>query len=192
MMFQGMEKKLSEEVLKFWLIECNHEQWFKKDLKFDAKLKRKFLSIYNSACSGKLHSWRLEPRPCLALIICLDQFSRNFFRQDKRAFEQDEKAQELCWHAIKNNYLDKFEVNARMFSLLPLIHSEKIEDHEAAQKMLEKYLVLHPRHDSIKEFWMHHSNAIRRFGRYPHRNFILGRTSTQEETTFLKGPNSSW
>ena len=128
----------------------------------------------------------------LALIILLDQFSRNLFRDNKKAFEQDQKARLILNEAISRNFLEEMNNDERLFMLLPLIHSEEIFDHENAYRLLDIYLNNHPNIDMIKKFWKDHTNAIKRFYRYPHRNKILGRESTEEEIAFLNQPNSSW
>ena len=114
------------------------------------------------------------------------------FRNHKRAFEQDSKTRLIVHYAIKSNYLDEMDQSQRFFMLLPLIHSEEMFDHEMAYHFLELYLKEHPGLADIKKFWKDHTNAIKKFNRYPHRNKILGRESTKAEIEFLKGPNSSW
>ena len=128
----------------------------------------------------------------MALIILLDQFSRNLFRDKKEAFDQDHKARLAVNQGIYLGYLEELDETERLFFLLPLIHSEELIDHERAYELLNKYLNNHPDIETIKKFWLDHTYAIKRFRRYPHRNKVLGRESTLEETNFLNGPNSSW
>jgi uncharacterized protein (DUF924 family) len=128
----------------------------------------------------------------LALIILLDQFSRNLFRDKKEAFEQDHKARLAVNQGVYVGYLQELNDSEKLFFLLPLIHSEEIIDHEKAYQLLNKYLNNHPDIKIIKKFWIDHTNAIKKFKRYPHRNKILGRQSTPEEIKFLNGSNSSW
>lgn len=181
-----------KNILDFWFIETSAEQKFKKDFKFDQVIKDRFLNDYELASQNKLDDWQETDRGCLALIILLDQFSRNLFRENDKAFEQDEKARSVLVKIIKNNFLDKMNESERLFALLPLIHSENILDHEKAYKLMEKYLQNHTELEKIKKFWQDHTKAIKKFGRYPHRNKILNRVSSKDEIEFLKSPNSSW
>ena len=182
----------AKKILDFWFIETPAEKRFKKDEKFDQIIKEKFLSDYELATKNKLDRWQDTSKGCLALIILLDQFSRNLFRDNKKVFEQDVKARLIVNKTINNNFLDQMNVDERFFMLLPLIHSEEISDHENAYKLMDQHLINHPDLDKIKKFWIDHTNTIKRFNRYPHRNKVLGRKSTDEEIGFLKNPNSSW
>ena len=181
-----------KEILNFWFIETSAEQKFKKDFKFDQVIKGRFLNDYELASQNKLDDWQETDRGCLALIILLDQFSRNLFRESSKAFEQDEKARSILPKIIVNNFLDKMNESERLFALLPLIHSENILDHEKAYELMEKYLKHHSEIEKIKKFWIDHTTAIKKFGRYPHRNKVLNRVSSDAEIEFLKSPNSSW
>ena len=180
------------KILNFWFVETSAEQKFKKDFKFDQIIKDRFLSDYELASQNKLDDWQRTDRGCIALIILLDQFSRNLFRESRKAFEQDEKARSVLLKIIANNFLDKMNESERLFSLLPLIHSENISDHEKAYELMEKYLKNHSELEIIKKFWLDHTATIKRFGRYPHRNKVLNRVSSDDEIEFLKSPNSSW
>ena len=128
----------------------------------------------------------------LALVILFDQFSRNMFRDDKKAFARDHKTRLIVNDAVYAGYLEAMSESQRFFMILPLIHSEEITDHDMAYYLLDKYLKDHSGHADIKKFWKDYTVAIKRFHRYPHRNKILGRQSTQEEVEFLNQPNSSW
>ena len=179
-------------ILDFWFKETPSEMRFKKDENFDKKIKDNFLKDYELACQNEYDDWQDNPMSCLALVILFDQFSRNMFRNDKKAFAQDQKTRLIVNDAVYSGYLEAMNVNQRFFMLLPLIHSEEISDHETAYYLLNKYLREHEGYNEIKKFWQNHTKAIRQFHRYPHRNEILGRESTEEELEFLKGPNSSW
>ena len=182
----------AQAILNFWFEETPPEKRFKKDENFDLLIKNKFLSDYEKASNDEFNDWKSNAKSSLALVILFDQFSRNMFRDLKRAFEQDSKTRLIVHYAIKSNYLDEMDQSQRFFMLLPLIHSEEMFDHEMAYHFLELYLKDHPGLADIKKFWKDHTNAIKKFNRYPHRNRILGRESTKEEVEFLKGPNSSW
>ena len=182
----------AQEILDFWFKETPSEMRFKKDEKFDQRIINKFLKDYEIASKNEYDDWQDNPMSCLALVILFDQFSRNMFRNNKKAFAQDQKTRLIVNDAVYSGYLEAMNVNQRFFMLLPLIHSEEISDHEMAYYLLNKYLREHEGYNEIKKFWQDHTKAIRQFHRYPHRNEILGRESTEEELEFLKGPNSSW
>ena len=184
--------KRAQEILDFWFKETPPEKRFKKDENFDQLIRKKFLEDYELASANEYDDWQDSPLGCLALVILFDQFSRNMFRDDKKAFEQDHKTRLIVNVAVYAGFLEKMDESQRFFMLLPLIHSEEITDHEMAYYLLDKYLKNHSGFTDIKKFWQDHTKAIRRFHRYPHRNEILGRKSTSEEIEFLKGPNSSW
>ena len=181
-----------KKILDFWFIETSDEKKFKKDLKFDQVIKDRFLKDYELAIQNKLDDWQDTARGSLALIILLDQFSRNLFRGSGKAFEQDEKSKSVLLKIIANDFLDEMNENERLFSLLPLIHSENILDHEKAYELMDKYLKNHSGIEKIKKFWLNHTTAIKKFGRYPHRNKILNRVCSDDEIQFLNSPNSSW
>jgi uncharacterized protein (DUF924 family) len=182
----------AKAVLDFWFVETPSEKRFKKDAEFDQLIKDNFLKDYELASLNEYDDWQDTPMGVLALIILFDQFSRNIFRDDKKAFEQDTKARLIVSDAVHAGFLEEMDQGQRLFMLLPLIHSEEILDHEMAYFLLDKYLKDHPGLVDIKKFWKDHTKAIRQFHRYPHRNKVLGRESTEQEIEFLKGPNSSW
>jgi len=186
-----MHKK-AQEILDFWFKETPSEKRFKKNESFDQLIREKFLKDYELASANEYDDWQDSSLGCLALVILFDQFSRNMFRDDKKAFEQDHKTRLIVNDAVYAGFLENMDESQRFFMLLPLIHSEEITDHEMAYYLLDKYLKDHPGLADIKKFWKDHTKAIRKFHRYPHRNKILGRESTTEETEFLNEPNSSW
>ena len=182
----------AQAILNFWFEETPPEKRFKKDENFDLLIKNKFLSDYEKASNDEFNDWKSNAKSSLALVILFDQFSRNIFRNDKKAFSQDFKTREIVYNAIDSGFLDEMNQSEKFFMILPLIHSEEIKDHEIAYSLLDKHLRDHPGLKDIKKFWEDHTVAIKKFKRYPHRNKILGRKSTKEEIEFLKGPNSSW
>ena len=179
-------------IVEFWFNKTPPEKKFKRDDSFDNEIREKFLKDYNLAKSNEYDDWLNTSKECLALIILLDQFSRNLFRDKKEAFELDHKARLAVNESVYSGYLDELNNSERLFFLLPLIHSEEIIDHERAYKLMDKYLINHPDIYKIKKFWKEHTHTIKKFRRYPHRNKILERQSTTEEIEFLNGPNSSW
>ena len=182
----------AQEVLNFWFVKTPAEKRFKKDLAFDQLIKDNFLKDYELASANEYDDWQDTPMSTLALIILFDQFSRNMFRDDKKAFEQDTKARLIVSDAVHAGFLEEMDQSQRLFMLLPLIHSEEILDHEMAYFLLDKYLRDHSDLVDIKKFWKDHTKVIKQFHRYPHRNNVLGRESTEEEIAFLNTPNSSW
>jgi len=179
-------------ILDFWFKETPQEKHFKKDENFDQIIKDKFLKDYEKACINEYDDWQDNSMSCLALVILFDQFSRNMFRNNKKAFAQDQKTRLIVNDAVYSGYLETMNVNQRFFMLLPLIHSEEISDHDMAYYLLSKYLREHENYHKIKKFWQDHTRVIRLFHRYPHRNEILGRESSEEEIQFLRSPDSSW
>ena len=182
----------AQSILDFWFKETAAEKRFKKDEIFDKTIRDKFLNDYELASQNEYDDWQDQPMSALALVLLFDQFSRNMFRDDKKAFEQDHKTRLIVNDAVYAGYLESMNESERFFMILPLIHSEEITDHDMAYYLLNKYLREHEEYVKIKKFWQDHTKAIRLFHRYPHRNKILGRDSTEEELSFLNGPNSSW
>ena len=182
----------AQRVLDFWFKDTPPKKRFQKHKDFDKLVKEKFLADYELASNNEYDDWQDSALGCLALVILFDQFSRNMFRDDKKAFAQDHKTRLIVNDAVYAGYLESMNESERFFMILPLIHSEEITDHDMAYYLLNKYLKEHEGYVQIKKFWKDHTKAIRQFHRYPHRNKILERESTEEELAFLNGPNSSW
>ena len=180
----------AQKILDFWFKETPTEKRFKKDEKLDQQIRDKFLKDHELASQNEYDDWQDNPMSCLALVILFDQFSRNIYRNDKKAFAQDQKTRLIVNDAVYSGYLEAMNVNQRLYMLLPLIHSEEISDHEMAYYLLNKYLIEHEDYNLIKKFWQDHTKVIRQFHRYPHRNKILERETTEDEVEFLKSPNS--
>ena len=130
----------AQEILDFWFVKTPAEKRFEKDLAFDQLIKDNFLKDYELASANEYDDWQDTPMGTLALIILFDQFSRNIFRDDKKAFEQDTKARLIVSDAVHAGFLEEMDQSQRFFMLLPLIHSEEILDHEMAYFLLDKYL----------------------------------------------------
>jgi len=176
-----------EEILNFWFKECKPEQWFKKNEDFDQMIKNRFSSAIEDAINGKLDSWEETETGCLALIILLDQFTRNVFRDTPRAFAGDERALALSQLCYNKDYLTNPEIHRRQFMLMPMMHSENLAVQDAALPLFKKYAS-----KKDYEYAEKHRDIIARFRRFPHRNVILGRKSSNEELEFLKQPGSSF
>jgi uncharacterized protein (DUF924 family) len=182
----------AQEILDFWFKDTPPKKRFQKHKDFDQLIKDKFLKDYELASANEYDDWQDSALGCLALIILFDQFSRNMFRDEPKAFIQDHKARLIVNDSVYAGFLDDMDQDQRFFMLLPLIHSEEITDHDMAYYLLDKYLKDNPDLVSIKKFWKDHTLAIKKFHRYPHRNIVLDRKSTPEEIEFLGQPNSSW
>lgn len=178
---------MDKGVLEFWFNELEPKQWFVKDLALDAKIETRFGQLVDQARAGELFSWRANPRGRLAEIILIDQFSRNIFRDKPEAFSADAVALVLAQEAIAAGADQQLETKERAFLYMPYMHSESRAIHEQALQLFDQ-----PGLEYNLEFEHKHKVIIDRFGRYPHRNAILGRTSTVEELAFLEGPDSSF
>jgi len=190
-----------KEILDFWFGELGEEglpdrfhrsRWFRSDRKFDQELRRRFLSLVLFACEQGLDHWRTEPGGALAEILLLDQFSRNIFRGGALAFEQDPLARKLCRQAMHKGQDMALVPVQRAFLYMPLQHSERLEDQDLSvecysQLAATTHGILGDFMKSFLESAEEHRAIIREFRRFPHRNQALGRTSTPEETAYLKG-----
>jgi uncharacterized protein (DUF924 family) len=171
----------AQEVVGFWRA-AGPENWFKKSDAFDDQIRSRFLPTYEAAAAGKLRDWEDQPDSALALVIVLDQFPRNMFRNDKRAFAADLLARQVADRAIARSFDATFPPAERSFFYLPFEHSEDVADQERCIALFEAM------GDAELLKWAAlHADIIRRFGRFPHRNAVLGRTTTAEEKTFLDG-----
>ena len=176
-----------QEVLKFWFKDTPPDKWWASDPSFDALIKSRFLDLLHQAMRCELHEWRNEPQGCLAEIIVLDQFSRNVFRNTPSAFSQDPMALVLAREAVRLKAHTLLNPTERSFLLLPFMHSESTQIHVLAEQLYREFAP-----PFNYEFELKHKAIIDRFGRYPHRNAILGRTSSAEEIEFLKQPGSAF
>ena len=150
-------------------------------------IENRFSSAIENAITGKLDSWEETETGCLALIILLDQFTRNVFRDTPQAFAGDKRALALSLLCCDKDYLTNQDVQRRQFMLMPMMHSENLAVQDAALPLFKKYTTV-----KDYEYAEKHREIIARFGRFPHRNVILGRKSTNEELAFLKQPGSSF
>lgn len=176
-----------EEIVNFWFDECTPDQWFKKNPEFDKVIKKRFSVILEFALEGRFDSWSNSETGCLALILLLDQFTRNIFRESPRAFSGDEKALELSFKCIENGYLENGDMQKCKFMLLPMMHSEQISIQNYSLPLFKNL-----NDENTFNFALKHREIIKRFGRFPHRNSVLGRKSTKEEKEFLKQPGSTF
>ncbi len=168
-------------VVAFWR-EAGPERWFTKDAAFDEAIRSRFLPAYEAAAAGRLSAWEGNAEDTLALLIVLDQFPRNIFRNSARAFAADPLARAVARRALERGFDRQVPAAERGFFYLPFMHSEDLADQE---RCLALYRVLG---DTNSEKYAEiHADIIRRFGRFPHRNAVLGRATTAEEQAFLDG-----
>ena len=168
-----------DEVLGFW-IDAGPDQWFSQDEGFDETCRRRFLTTYEAAARGDLAEWELDPRGALALLILLDQFPRNMFRGTRRAYATDPAAVLTAERAIDRNFDQAVEPELRRFFYLPFTHSEELLHQERSVALNEAL-----GEEEARRWARHHRDIVARFGRFPHRNAILGRESTADERAYL-------
>ena len=167
------------DIIAFWR-EAGPERWYTKDLAFDAELRRRFLTTWEEAAAGRLDTWQHSDDGTLALLIVLDQFPRNMFRGDPRTFATDAKALQVANGAIAKGVDQRIDRDMRQFVYLPFEHSEDLADQARSVALFHA----HGEPEGI-EYALIHEDIIRRFGRFPHRNAVLGRATTADEQVFL-------
>ena len=178
---------MHDSVLKFWFDELEPKQWWQKDQELDALIKNRFGKLHQQACIGELFYWREHAKGALAEVLILDQFSRNIYRNRHESFQFDSLALVLAQSAIEKQFDKVLSEQECVFLYMPFMHSESLMIHEQAVNLYTKLGIA-----TNLEYELKHKQIIERFGRYPHRNKILGRQSTQEEIDFLKQPGSSF
>ena len=174
-------------VLKFWFEETDPKKWWAKDHDFDELIRQRFSEVHLQGVRCELFRWRSTPRGRLAEIIVLDQFSRNMFRNQPESFANDSLALALAQTALDCDADKTLSASEKSFLYMPFMHSESLQIHEHAMQLYAQEGL-----EYNYEFEKKHKAVIERFGRYPHRNEILGRASTPEEIEFLKQPGSGF
>lgn len=172
-------------LLRFWFEDIDHEHWFGKSAAFDREIEQRFRAELEAARRGELDGWAESPRGTLALIVLLDQFSRNIFRDTPAAFEADAMALDLTIRGIEAGYDVALTPAERQFFYMPLMHAENLE---AQRLSLEKARELVALGQGSEKYARAHHEIIAQFGRFPHRNRILGRLNTPAEDEYLKDP----
>ena len=176
-----------QDVLDFWFLETDPKFWFRKDSGFDTVINSRFAGLHKAASAGELQDWRESAVGRLAEIIVLDQFSRNLYRDDARAFAQDVVALVLAQEAVRLGVDSELTSKQKAFLYMPYMHSESLLIHQEAVRLFSQ-----PGLEFNLDFEVRHKEIIERFGRYPHRNAVLQRQSTPEEEAFLEEPGSSF
>ncbi len=175
------------DILHFWFNEIKPSQWWAADPAFDAAILKRFGGVLEQAAQGELYTWRDEPKGRLAEVIVLDQFSRNVYRGTPKAFAQDPMALALAQEAVRLGVHQALSQTECTFLLMPYMHSESAAIHVQADALFKAFAPA-----ANHGYELQHKAIVDRFGRYPHRNAILGRMSTPEEIEFLKQPGSSF
>ncbi|MEO0535352.1 MAG: DUF924 family protein [Cyanobacteria bacterium P01_A01_bin.123] len=184
------------EILAFWFDEPSGELaqlrkvWFQKNTAFDEQIRQRFLTDYEKAATGQLETWKTHPKSCLALILLLDQFPRNLFRQNSRSFATDKQAVAVAQWAIDQGFNQSLIPVEQLFVYLPFEHSEQLTNQHRAVTLIEPLGEADPGLVSCVDYAYRHRDVIERFGRFPHRNEILGRSTTLAEAEFLRQPGS--
>jgi len=178
---------LIEEVLKFWFDDLSPDDWFESDEAVDSYIRERFQELHETLRGQVPEIWRSSARGCLAAVIVLDQFSRNMYRGTSRAFAADGAALSLAKEALMRGFDRELSIDERKFLYMPFEHSENPAEQARSMQLfgtLESELEL--------DYARRHKEIIDRFGRFPHRNAVLGRISSPEEIEFIKEPGSSF
>lgn len=168
----------AREVAGFWRA-AGPERWFRKDEAFDAAFRARFLAAHEAAAAGALDGWGGSAEGSLALLVLLDQFPRNAFRGTARMYATDAKAREVARAAVTRGQHEAVEPQLRGFFCLPFMHSEDLADQDLGVALSRDMP------EDTRRFALHHREVVQRFGRFPHRNALLGRATTPEEQRFL-------
>ena len=171
-----------QDVLDFWLQEVGPERWYRSDPELDGEIRRRFADLWQQAAAGKLCYWLSNPRGALALLILLDQFPRNMFRGTAEAYRSDKRALAAAKVALGRRFDRVIPEPERQFFYLPLMHSEDLPDQERCVRLIK--LRMPETGEENLRYARQHREVIRRFGRFPARNRILGRADTEEERRY--------
>jgi len=184
----------AQQILSFWFdgdVQAQRQRWFGKDEQTDVRIRDEFMAEYQAASAGRLADWQKSALASLALVILLDQFPRNMFRATPQAFATDRQAREIARMAIAQGQDQALTPRQRMFVYLPFEHSEILEDQLYSISLFKSLGDAEGMAEVVRYAYLHH-DVIARFGRFPHRNNILGRASTAEELIFLRQAGSSF
>ena len=169
-----------QNILDFWYSKEMQGRWFSSTPVLDDEIRDKFESLWHKAAAGKLNAWKETPEGCLALAIVLDQFPLNMFRGKTKSFSTEQQAVETAKYAIGNGFDQRLPAERLAFLYMPLMHSENLADQDLSVRQFAAAKL-----ESNLRFAQHHRELIRKYGRFPHRNSVLGRQSTPEEIEYL-------
>lgn len=192
-----MPVRTPSDVLEFWFSELSRALWFEKNAAFDEAIRTRFEDTVRAAAAGELEHWERTAPGALALVIVLDQFSRNLYRGSARAFAADARARAVADRALSRRLDQDIPLAQRHFFFLPFEHSESTGDQERSVALFQAWAEAHdgPARDQALEqmrYVHRHAEIVARFGRFPHRNEALGRESTEAEIAFLREPMSGF
>ena len=173
------------EIIDYWYSDRIKKHWFSSTPDLDNEIRNRYENLWERASAGELDEWINTPEGCLALVIILDQFPLNMFRGQAKSFQTENKAIEVARIAIKNDFAEKLSIDRLSFLIMPLMHSENIEDQDLSVNLFEKYKLT-----SNLKFAQHHRSIVKKYGRFPHRNKILGRKNTSAENEYLMSNNA--
>jgi uncharacterized protein (DUF924 family) len=179
--------KSAEQVLHFWFVEHGQKDWFGGGPEFDARLAAAFGETHLAVAAGEAWQWRRTPEGRLAEIIVLDQFSRQLHRGDAKAFASDTMALALAQEAVAGGHDLALDQQKRMFMYMPYMHSESLRVHEESLRLFSALGI-----EEALNFELAHIEVLKRFGRYPRRNAVLGRTSTSVEAEYCASDEGKW
>ena len=189
----------AQAVLDFWFLPPDNPgygqsraEWFRKDEAFDARIAERFGALIDDALAGGLRAWEATPHGALARLIVLDQLTRNVHRGTPRAFAGDAQALALAQSLTEQGLDQQLPPMLRAFAYLPFEHAEDLAMQARAVELFQLLSQAQPGFESMLDYAQRHQEVIARFGRFPHRNAILGRPSTPQEVTFLRQPGSSF
>ena len=171
------------DVLDYWFSEKSKQFWFASTPQVDNEIKVRFESVWEKAAEGEYSQWRETADGSVALIVILDQLPLNMFRSDPKGFQTENMAVEVALNAINNGFDEELNDEKLLFLFMPLMHSENIDHQNLQVYLFDKY-------NFNLEFSKHHRDLVKKFGRFPHRNEILGRMSTMEELDYLLSDNA--
>ena len=173
-------KALPEDVVRFWFEEIDHKLWFNSSPEFDAQIRERFEDLFKTALNDGLRDWENSAMGCLALALLLDQFPLNMYRGKAESFLGEMKSRSIARHAIENGFDMQLGDDQKAFLYMPFMHSENMEDQDLSVSLYKKA--------ELKQnlrFAKHHRGIVKQFGRFPHRNKILGRQSSDAEIAYL-------
>jgi uncharacterized protein (DUF924 family) len=188
-----------DEILTFWFgrnegssFAARQALWFGGDREFDNEVRRKLTANHEQAAAGQLHHWQETPRGCLALVLLLDQVPRQIFRGETRAYAADIRAWDIAERGLARGFDRQLPPAQRLFLGLPFMHSERLHHQHRALAVARQCHAEDPEIADAMKSALQHLAIIERFGRFPHRNALLGRRTTPEEAAFLQEPGSSF
>ena len=173
------------EILTFWFNEEHKKHWFSTSDAFDQKIKKQFSNALQHAANREFDHWKNEPKSALALVLILDQFSRNLFRNQADTYAHDAYALEVASYAIDQGLDEQLSSEEKSFLYMPFMHSESLDDQDRSVELFDKANL-----ETNLRYAIHHRDIVRKFGRFPHRNKMLGRTNSKEEEAYLNSPEA--